>query len=138
SLQSLLGPRGAWQRRLAGLSRTLERRHDLRLADEPAGLRSWVAETLAEAVPMPPDERRRFLAERGLAAPHYPRPYGIDAGPVAQVVITQEFEMAGLPQPTTVIGEWALPTILAHGTDEQKETFVGPTLRGGIVWCQLF
>jgi alkylation response protein AidB-like acyl-CoA dehydrogenase len=138
SLQSLLGPRGTWQRRLAGLSRVIERRHDLRLEDEPEGLRPWVAETLAEAVPMPRDEQRRFLAGRGLAAPHYPRPYGIDAGPAAQVVITQEFEKAGLVQPTTVIGEWALPTILAHGTEEQKETFVGPTLRGDIVWCQLF
>ena len=138
TLQSLLGPRGAWQRRLAGLSRAVGRRHDLRLEDEPDGLRSWVAATLAEAVPMPRDEQRRFLAERGLAAPHYPRPYGIDAGPVAQVVVNQEFERAGLVQPTTVIGEWALPTILAHGTDEQKGTFVGPTLRGDIVWCQLF
>ena len=138
SLQSLLGPRGGWQRRLAGLSSATDRRHDLRLADEPAGLRTWAAQTLAEAALMAPDERRGFLAERGLAAPHYPRPYGIEASPAAQVVITQEFERAGLAQPSTAIGEWALPTILAHGTEEQRETFVGPTLRGGIVWCQLF
>jgi alkylation response protein AidB-like acyl-CoA dehydrogenase len=138
SLQSLLGPRGGWQRRLAGLSSATDRRHDLRLADEPAGLRAWAAQSLAEAALMAPDERRGFLAERGLAAPHYPRPYGIEASPAAQVVITQEFERAGLAQPSTTIGEWALPTILAHGTEEQRETFVGPTLRGGIVWCQLF
>jgi alkylation response protein AidB-like acyl-CoA dehydrogenase len=37
-----------------------------------------------------------------------------------------------------VIGEWALPTIIAHGSDEQREFFVRPTLRGDIVWCQLF
>jgi 3-oxochol-4-en-24-oyl-CoA dehydrogenase len=138
SLQSLLGPRGAWQRRLAGLSAAIDRRHDLRLADEPAELRPWAAEILAEAVPMAPDKRRRFLAEHGLAAPHYPHPYGIAASPAAQVVITQEFERAGLAQPSTMIGEWALPTILAHGTGEQREAFVGPTLRGDIVWCQLF
>jgi 3-oxochol-4-en-24-oyl-CoA dehydrogenase len=138
SLQSLLGPRGGWQRRMAELSTAIERRHDLRLDDEPEGLRSWVAETLAEAAPMAQDKQRRFLAERGLAAPHYPRPYGIEASPVAQVVITQEFERAGMAQPSTTIGEWALPTILAHGTDEQRETFVGPTLRGEIFWCQLF
>ena len=138
SLQSLLGPRGAWQRRLAGLSAVIDRQHDLRLADEPAGLRPWAAEILAEAAPMAPDKQRRFLAEHGLAAPHYPRPYGIAASPAAQVVITQEFERAGLAQPSTTIGEWALPTILAHGTGEQREAFVGPTLRGDIVWCQLF
>ena len=138
SLASLLGPRGTWQRRLAELSAATDRRHDLRLDDEPAGLRSWVAETLAEAAPMAPDKQRRFLAERGLAAPHYPRPYGIEASPAGQVVITQEFERAGLAQPSTTIGEWALPTILAHGTGEQREAFAGPTLRGDIVWCQLF
>ena len=53
-------------------------------------------------------------------------------------MISQEFARAGLTQPSTDIGEWALPTILAHGTDEQRETFVGPTLRGDIFWCQLF
>ena len=53
-------------------------------------------------------------------------------------MILQEFERAGLAQPSTTVGEWALPTILAHGTDEQRETFVGPTLRGDLTWCQLF
>jgi 3-oxochol-4-en-24-oyl-CoA dehydrogenase len=138
SLQSLLGPRGAWQRRMAALSAATGRHHDLGQVDEPAGFRTWVAGTLTEAAPMADDKRRRFLAERGLAAPHYPRPYGIEAGPVAQVVITQEFERASLAQPSTMIGEWALPTILAHGTDEQRAAFVGPTLRGDILWCQLF
>jgi alkylation response protein AidB-like acyl-CoA dehydrogenase len=57
---------------------------------------------------------------------------------VAQVVISQEFERAGMTQPTTTIGEWALPTILAHGTEEQREAFVAMTLRGDIIWCQLF
>jgi alkylation response protein AidB-like acyl-CoA dehydrogenase len=138
SLQALLGPAAAWPHRVAGLSRTTERRHDLRLDDEPDGLRAWAAETIAEAAAMAPDKQRRFLAERGLAAPHYPRPYGIEATPAAQVVIIQEFERAGLAQPSTTVGEWAMPTILAHGTDEQRETFVGPTLRGDLTWCQLF
>jgi len=138
SLAALLGPRGERQRHLAALSRVTERRHDMRLEDEPAGLRSWVTEALAEATAMDSAKQRRFLVEQGLAAPHYPRPYGIEAGPAAQVVIIQEFQRAGLVQPTTTIGEWALPTILAHGTDEQRETFAGPTLRGEITWCQLF
>jgi alkylation response protein AidB-like acyl-CoA dehydrogenase len=138
SLQALLGPAAAWPRRVAELSRATERRHDLRLDGEPDGLRGWVTETLTEAAVMAPDKQRRFLAERGLAAPHYPRPYGIEASPAAQVVILQEFERAGLAQPSTTVGEWALPTILAHGTEEQREAFVGPTLRGDLVWCQLF
>jgi alkylation response protein AidB-like acyl-CoA dehydrogenase len=138
SLAALLGPPGGWQRRLARLSATTERRHELRLDDESEQVRPWAARTLAEAAPLPPADQRRFLAERGLAAPHYPRPHGIGASPAAQVVIAQEFARAGLAQPSATVGDWALPTILAHGTDEQRETFVGPTLRGEIRWCQLF
>ena len=37
-----------------------------------------------------------------------------------------------------MIAGWAVPTILQHGTDEQRERFVRPTLRGELVWCQLF
>jgi alkylation response protein AidB-like acyl-CoA dehydrogenase len=138
SLAALLGPQGGWQRRLAGRSASTGRRHELRLDDESEGLRPWAAQTLAEAAPLPPASQRRFLAERGLAAPHYPRPHGIGASPAAQVVIAQEFARAGLAQPSTTVGDWALPTILAHGTDEQRDAFVGPTLRGEIIWCQLF
>jgi len=139
SLAAVLGPKGGWQRRLATLARTTERRHDLRLDDEPEGLRDTVARQLAQAAGVDdPAARRRFLAARGLAAPHYPKPYGIGATPVAQVVIAQEFERAGLAQPNAVVGEWALPTILAHGSEEQQEFFVAATLRGDIAWCQLF
>ena len=138
SLQSLLGPRRNWDVRLGQLARKIERKHDLQLEDEPADLRRWVADQLAAAASLPADQQRAFIADQGLVAPHYPRPYGIAASPVAQAVISQEFERAGLIQPSTTVGEWALPTILAHGTDEQRETFVGATLRGDISWCQLF
>src|SRR5690606_34604317 len=37
-----------------------------------------------------------------------------------------------------VIGAWALPTIIDHGDDAQRERFVRPTLLGELVWCQLF
>ena len=139
SLAAVLGPGGAWHKRLALLSRATDRRHDLPLEDEPPQLRAAVASQLGHAAAITDAAgQRRFLAAHGLAAPHYPRPYGLAATPVAQVVIAQEFERAGLSQPSTVVGEWALPTILAHGTAEQREFFVAATLRGDIAWCQLF
>ncbi len=138
SLASLLGPAAAWEERLGELAGTTIRVRDLQLDDEPAGLRDQVQGQLAAVTAAPEGERRRMLAEAGLVSPHYPRPYGLAADAAAQVIISQEFERAGMTQPSTVIGEWALPTILAHGTDGQRDRFVMPTLRGDIDWCQLF
>jgi alkylation response protein AidB-like acyl-CoA dehydrogenase len=138
SLAALLGPASAWEERLGELGTATTRVRDLQLDTEPAGLRAGVAGQLATVKAAPEGERRRMLAEAGLVSPHYPRPYGLAADAAAQVIIGQEFERAGMTPPSTVIGEWALPTILAHGTDGQRERFVRPTLRGDIVWCQLF
>jgi alkylation response protein AidB-like acyl-CoA dehydrogenase len=84
------------------------------------------------------EQRRERIAAEGLVLPHYPRPYGLAATPVEQIVIAQEYERSPVEQPKTIIGEWALPTILAHGTQGQKDYFVPATLRGEISWCQLF
>ncbi len=85
-----------------------------------------------------PAERRRLLVEFGLMAPHWPPPGGRDAGPLEQVVISQEMAEARLLAPNLAVGAWAVPTIIAHGTDEQQQRFVPPTLAGDLVWCQLF
>jgi hypothetical protein len=45
---------------------------------------------------------------------------------------------AGVLRPDLVVGWWAAPTILEHGTPEQVERFVPATLSGEIFWCQLF
>jgi len=87
---------------------------------------------------LPGADRRVALAECGMLAPHWPAPYGLGAGPVQQLVIDQELDAAGVERPDLVIGGWAAPTILEHGSDEQRERFLGPTLRGELTWCQLF
>jgi len=138
SLAALLGPEAAWRERLGRLAATVTRTRLLELGNEPDGFRDQVAARIAEAREAPPAARQRLLADAGLVSPHYPAPYGLAAGPVEQVIISQEFERAGLRQPSTIIGEWALPTILTHGTDAQRERFTRPTLRGEIEWCQLF
>jgi alkylation response protein AidB-like acyl-CoA dehydrogenase len=138
SLAGLLGPRAGWDTRAGELARTVTRVRHVELDHEPDGLRTQVAERLAEAAAHSGTKRRVMLADAGLVSPHYPRPYGLGADATAQVVIAQEYERAGMVAPSTTIGEWALPTILAHGTDEQREYFVQPTLRGELVWCQLF
>ena len=86
----------------------------------------------------PDDERRAALVEAGYLTPHWPAPYGLGADAVTQIVIDEELARAGVTRPDIVIAGWALPTILEHGNDAQRERFVTPSLRGELVWCQLF
>jgi alkylation response protein AidB-like acyl-CoA dehydrogenase len=86
----------------------------------------------------PSDEQRAALARAGYLMPHLPKPFGLDAVPVEQLVVDEELARAGLDRPDIAIGGWAVPTIIQHGTDDQRERFVLPTLLGDIFWCQLF
>jgi len=81
----------------------------------------------------------RELAEAGYVVPHWPRPWGLDADPVAQLVIDDELRRAKVGRPVNPIGiGWAGPTILHAGTPEQKERYLLPMLAGEELWCQLF
>lgn len=80
------------------------------------------------------------LAEAGLAGATWPKEYGGQGiGPVESVVISQEMQQAGVPGILDVIGVGMLgPTIIAHGTEEQKQRYLGPMLHADEIWCQLF
>ena len=45
---------------------------------------------------------------------------------------------AGVERPDLVIGWWAVPTILEHGSPSRSSSSCPATLRGEIIWCQLF
>lgn len=138
SIAGCLGSHYERASRLASLAHTTTRETGLDLGDEPPGFRQEVASQVARASELHGSDRRRDLARAGLVAPQYNPPYGIGADPQRQLIIGQEFARAGLEQPALSIGDWALPTVLAHGTEEQKERLVPSTLRGELNWCQLF
>lgn len=137
-LRQLLGGSSWWRRRVTELTRAGARRGtsvDLSdLDDQRADLRSEIATIGA----LPAEQQRAALADAGLLAPHWPTPYGRSADAGLQLVIDQELDAAGIVRPDLVIGGWAAPTILEHGSPEQIERLVRPTLRGEVVWCQLF
>ncbi len=115
------------------------RRLTIELPPEAEALRSELGALVAGiAAIADPAEQHRALADHGLLAPHWPAPWGRDAGAVEQLVIDQVCTEAGLKRPNLSVAAWALPTIMAHGTPEQTERWVGPTLRGEYIWCQLF
>jgi alkylation response protein AidB-like acyl-CoA dehydrogenase len=80
------------------------------------------------------------LAEAGLAGATWPKEYGGQGlGPIQQVIIGQEISRAGVPGILDGIGIGMLgPTIIAHGTDEQKGRYLAPMLHADEVWCQMF
>jgi len=101
--------------------------------DHPARqqLRRWLAEH--------PSPSPRDLAEGGYVAPHWPRPWGLGADAVEQLVIDDELRRSGVRRPSNQIGiGWAGPTIIQAGTEEQKQRYIFPLLAGEELWCQLF
>jgi alkylation response protein AidB-like acyl-CoA dehydrogenase len=133
-----LGGAETWLRRVTELTQAgVRRRLGIDLA-AVEGLRPEIAAAVAEVAALPEAERQAALAEAGLLAPHWPAPYGRAAAPAEQLLIDQEMAAAGVVRPDLVIGWWAAPTILEHGTPEQIERFVPATLRGEFLWCQLF
>ncbi len=103
----------------------------------------------------PPDDPRRLevrawleshpspsavdLALAGYTVPHWPRPWGLDADPIHQIVIDDELRQAGVSRPYNPIGiGWAGPTLLAAGTEEQKARHLMALVEGTDIWCQLF
>ena len=137
--RALLGGSSRWRRRTAELTISGHRRDltiDLDLVDD--GVRAQFRAVAEGVAARPAAEHRVALAESGYLAPHWPRPYGLDASPAEQLVIDEELHRAGVTRPDLVIAGWAVPTIMQYGTAEQVERFVAPTLRGDIVWCQLF
>ncbi len=139
ALRQLFGGPRRWRDRLARAALDGTRRHlSLGLPPEAEELRSGVAAVVDGIAALPKEERRAPLADAGLIVPHWPAPWGRDAGAVEQVVIDQELRRARIRTPHLQVGAWAAPTIAAHGTPEQQERWVRPTLYGEISWCQLF
>jgi alkylation response protein AidB-like acyl-CoA dehydrogenase len=142
ALRQWLGGGTPWRQRAAALTRTGSRRRlDLGAALAPAPGDDAVVEdvrALVAALPDDPAGRRVALAESGWLVPHWPPPHGRGASAREQLLAERELAAAGVERPDLVIGAWAVPTIVRHGTDEQRERFVMPTLRGEIAWCQLF
>ena len=137
-IAQFLGGESRWLRRVVELTIGGVRR-DLHIdLDSVAHLRSGISDAVSAVAALPAAERQPALADSGLLAPHWPKPYGRGAGPAEQLLIDAELAKAGVVRPDLVIGWWAVPTILEAGTREQIDRFVPATLRGEIFWCQLF
>ncbi|MBP6877877.1 MAG: acyl-CoA dehydrogenase family protein [Phenylobacterium sp.] len=123
---------------------------DLRFTPEMEGFREEVRSFLtihrdryAGDVARPREaalEWQRLLIEHGYAARTIPKAYGgYGAAPdvLKSRIIAEEFTRAGAPRGFANQGiSMLVPTLLEVGSEEQKTRWIGPTLRGEVVWCQ--
>ena len=139
SLRALLGPSASWAERVAGLALSGGSRPiQVELPGGDGPLRERLRGELTEIGALTGPERTRALADGGWVIPHLPRPWGRGADALEQVVIEQEMRAAGVHAPSLMIGAWVVPALIQYGTQAQQDRFLPPTLRGEIIWCQLF
>ncbi|MBW2267251.1 MAG: acyl-CoA dehydrogenase family protein [Deltaproteobacteria bacterium] len=124
---------------------------DLEYGARYEAFRTQVRDFVAEHRPTRPlrladgkrQERIAWLSlqiEHGYWARTIPREYGgYGAEPdlLETVIMDEEFNKAGVSRGMNAQGPSMLvPTLLSHGSEEQRRRWIGPTLRGEVLWCQ--
>ena len=113
------------------------------------GIRDFAA-THAHLSPRPgggrkrPDQKaldwQRVLLERGYSGRTIPREYGgygAEPDVLEAAIIADELSRAALSPGIMNQGiSMLVPTLLEVGTEEQRRRWVGPTIRGEVIWCQ--
>ena len=74
---------------------------------------------------------RPSSSRRGYVMPHWPKPWGRDAGAVEQLVIEQEFAAAGVKRPAYGITGWVILTLIQYATEDQVARWVRAGARPG-------
>jgi alkylation response protein AidB-like acyl-CoA dehydrogenase len=83
---------------------------------------------------------QRHLHDAGWAGVSWPEEYGgRGATLVEQAIFNEEVVRAKAPSAANVLGlAMGGPTVIAHGTDEQKRRYLEPILSAEEIWCQGF
>ena len=104
--------------------------HRDQLGDRSTGRNDVPAAKIAEAC----------LYDGGFVGVTWPEEFGGQAGtPMQQAIVDQEMARLAVPPPINLIGIGMCgPTIIAHGSDEQKQHYLTRLLRAEDIWCQLF
>jgi alkylation response protein AidB-like acyl-CoA dehydrogenase len=84
-------------------------------------------------------EWREKLAGKGWIAPAWPKEYGgAGMSVVQQFILHEEFAEARAPNVGGFGVSMVGPTLIVHGTEEQKKEHLGRILSGEVLWCQGF
>ncbi|MDD7813081.1 acyl-CoA dehydrogenase [Mycobacterium sp. CSUR Q5927] len=153
SVAASVGAATGWARRLGELTTTQQRDFTVDLGGAEAEFRADIAATLDAATALCNDgpgrqgdyphfetgPQRSLIAQAGLIAPQWPPPSGVNATPLQQLIIAEEFaKRPDLVRPSLGIAEWILPSLLQAAPEALQQRLIPPTQRGELAWCQLF
>ena len=88
-----------------------------------------------------PNASYEQIADRGFSAPNWPAPWGLSADPELQFIIDEEFLRAGIVPPhdfNPIAVNQCGQSLLVHGTEQQRQTYLPPALACEHTWCMLF
>lgn len=138
-LSACFGRRSDYPQKVVNTATTTGLRQvDIDLDPQTEQLRDDIRQEVAGLKAMEREARTVALAEGGWVLPYLPKPWGRASSPVEQIIIAQEFASGRVKRPQVGIAAWIIPSIVAFGTEEQKQRFLPPTFRGEMIWCQLF
>jgi len=138
AIQSIVDPEAAAKDVTDLVRHGVRRERSVDLPPEAEPIRDTVREFVASVRDLEPDAQRAALIDAGYAVPHWPKPWGRDAGAIEQLVVEQEFEAAGIKRPAYGITGWVILTLVQHATEDQVARWVRPALNEDVIWCQLF
>ena len=107
-----------------------------------AQVRSWFEQN--KPGPLETFEERRAwhrkLYDAGFVGMGWPKAYGgQEASPIEQAIVGEEMMRANAPGTINGLGIGFIgPTLIAHGSDAQKERYVKKILTAEEMWCQLY
>jgi len=106
-------------------------------------VRDWFAENLPTKKLETLEERKawhRKLYEAGYIGMGWPKEYGgQEARPMEQAIVGDEMARLNAPPPLNGLGIGFIgPTLIHHGTEEQKRRFIKNILSADELWCQLY
>jgi hypothetical protein len=109
--------------------------------------RTWLDANNPGPMPADPDAAfafrrgwQRTMYDAGWAAPGWPRAWGGREATVSQrVIVHEEIALARAPVIINAIGVWNIgPSLLEHGTDDQRRRWLPGMLSAEDIWCQGF
>ncbi len=118
--------------------RGVVREKAVELPPEAEAIRTEVRAFAERIKDLSKEDQRAELIESGYVMPHWPKPFGRQAGAVEQLVIEEEFSAAGVQRPSYGITGWNILTLIQYADDDQVARWVLPALRQDVIWCQLF